>query len=65
MPFILRPTLSETFLERVKATPDAVGYQYKTDGQWKQASFKQFYQECRILSFGLMGLGAKSGEKTV
>jgi long-chain acyl-CoA synthetase len=70
MTFITRKTISETFLERVKSTPDAVGFLFKpTDaemgpvGQWKEVRFKEFYHECKAVSFGLMGLGALPKDK--
>lgn len=72
MPFITKKTITETFLARVKATPDLVGFQFKpTDeevgpvGQWKEMTFKQFYQDCRTVSLGLMELGIKKGDKVV
>ncbi len=70
MPFITRKTITETFLERVKETPSAPGFQYKTGSgekgeapQWKVLTFKEFYSECRLLSFGLMSLGIKKGDR--
>jgi long-chain acyl-CoA synthetase len=72
MPPITRPTISQTFLDRVKATPNKVGFQYKPTyselgpiDQWKEVTFREFYNEARIVSFGLMGLGLKPGEKVV
>lgn len=63
MPFILTKTISENFLERVKATPDQIGFQYKIDSEWKTVTFRQFHDECRLVSFGLMGLEIKKGDK--
>lgn len=72
MPILHRKTITETFLERVRATPHRVGFQFKPTyselgpvGQWKQLSFKEFYQECRLVSFGLMGLGVRPKDKVV
>lgn len=72
MPFITQKTITETFLERVKSTPAAVGFQFKPThaevgpiGQWKQVTFKEFYSDCRRVSFGLMGLGVKPGDRVV
>jgi long-chain acyl-CoA synthetase len=66
------PTISQTFLDRVKATPNKVGFQYKPTyselgpiDQWKEVTFKEFYNEARIVSFGLMGLGVKPGDRVV
>ncbi len=70
MPYMIQSTITETFLERVRATPTAIGYQFKpthaeigTLGQWKEVSFKEFYNDCRLISFGLMGLGIKPRDK--
>lgn len=72
MPFITRPTITETFLERVRATPDVVAYQYKPThpeqgpvNLWKQVTFRQHYDYVKLVSFGLMGLGVQPGDKVV
>jgi long-chain acyl-CoA synthetase len=66
MPFILRKTITETFLERVKTTPNAVGFTFKaadTPGQWKSVTFRAFFDECRLVSFGLTHLGLEPGDR--
>jgi len=70
MAYILQKTITETFLVRAQSTPTAVGFQFKPTyedmgpvGSWKEYTFKEFYQECRLASFGLMGLGIKPGDK--
>lgn len=70
MPLITCPTISQTFLDRVKATPNKIGFQYKPTyseigpiDKWKEVTFREFYNEARIVSFGLMGLGIKPGDK--
>lgn len=72
MPFITRPTITETFLERVRTTPDVVAYQYKPThpeqgpvNLWKQVTFRQYYDHVKLVSFGLMGLGVQPGDKVV
>ena len=72
MPLITRKTVTETFLERVRATPDAIAYQFKPThpeqgpiDTWKQVSFRRYYDEVRQVSFGLMGLGIQPGDKVV
>lgn len=62
MPFIARKTLSETFLERLKTTPKAPAFQYK-DGEWRTITYGEFHKECRLVSFGLMGLGIQPGDR--
>lgn len=70
MALILKKTITETFLERVRKTPDVIGFQYKPTyaelgpvGQWKGVSFKEFFHECRLVSLGLMELGIKPKDK--
>ena len=72
MAFIIRKTLSEIFLERVRSAPSDVGFQFKPThidegpvGKWKEVTFKEFYQECRIISYGLMALGVEPGNRVV
>ncbi|MBC7693605.1 MAG: long-chain fatty acid--CoA ligase [Methylotenera sp.] len=70
MPFILRPTLTQTYLTRIRSTPRATGFQFKPRnevigpvGVWKQLTFKEFDEECREVSHGLMALGVEPGDK--
>ncbi len=72
MPFILRPTLSQTYLERIRSTPDAVGFRTKVRGDskdktrktgWVSLTFREFDRQCRRISFGLMGLGVAPGQR--
>ncbi len=70
MPFILGKTIGEIYLERVRSTPHTVGFQYKPTyrdagpvGTWKPVTFREFNSECRLVSFGLMGLGLKPGDR--
>lgn len=72
MPFILKKTITETFLERVKTTPNLTGYRFKPTyeemgpvGQWTNKTFREFYDECRLISFGLMGLDLAAQDKAV
>ena len=56
-------------------SPDLVGFQFKpTDPEqypaaslsstgWKQINFREFYQECRLVSYGLMSFGLRSGDR--
>ena len=73
MPFILRKTLSETFVERVKTTPHsaAFGYLEKTPEtpeepsrkSWKTLTFLEFEEQCKKVSYGLMSLGVKPKDR--
>ncbi len=65
-------TITETFLERVKKSPGVIGFQFRPTypeagpvGKWKRVTFKEFYQECRLISFGLMALGIQPGDRVV
>lgn len=69
MPTILKPTITETFLERVKQTPGVVGFQYKSTnetvapvGTWKEVTFREFYEDCENLVLGLREIGVKPGD---
>ncbi|MGK5084782.1 long-chain fatty acid--CoA ligase [Bdellovibrionota bacterium FG-1] len=70
MPLITRKTITETFLERVKVTPDEVGFQYKPTyaeagvlNIWKQVTFREYFEECKQVAFGLMALGVEPGDR--
>ena len=72
MGFIVGKTITETFLERVKTSPGLIGFQFRPTyaemgpvGLWKRVTFKEFLQECRLISFGLMGLGIQRGDRVV
>src|SRR5690242_7898492 len=67
---ILEKTISETFLKRLEKSGSQIAFQFKPTyaeigaiGQWKDVSFREFYKECRWVSFGLMGLGILPGDK--
>jgi len=62
MPFILKPTITETFLERSKTTPNTIGFQYKRT-LWTDVSFLEFYQKVEVLSLGLTQLGVQKGDR--
>lgn len=70
MPFITRNTISATFLDRVKMTPNAIGFVFKpthpdfgTVNQWREVTYAEFYKECRLLAYGIMALGVKPTDK--
>jgi len=58
-----RPTLGQTFLDRVRLTPQKVGFLHKKEGKWHELTFKALYEECRDFSIGLIQLGAKPGDR--
>ena len=65
MPIIAKKTISETILERMKLTPEAIGFQYRAvaGGPWTEVSFAQFFREAEMVSAGLRRLGVKAAEK--
>jgi long-chain acyl-CoA synthetase len=65
MSFILRKTITETFHARMQATPDLVGYRYKPNRSsgWKDVTFREFYDQSRLISFGLMGHGVQPKDR--
>ena len=68
MKFILEHTITETFLKRVKSTPEQVAFRYKPQGpmgpgKWMDVSFAQFYGECQEFSRGLMALDVQRGDR--
>ena len=65
MPLIFEKTFGEAFLKRVQLTPDIIGFQYKVRGVegWKKISFKEFYVECKLISYGLLALGIRPQDK--
>lgn len=72
MPMISRNTVTENFYQRVQASPEKVGFQFKPNpmegeapGKWKTYTFKEFYEECRLISYGLINLGVSSADRVV
>lgn len=63
MPFLTAKTISQLFLSRIAATPDHIGYKYKTSGQWRDITYRKFHEDVRATSFGLMGLGIEPGDR--
>ena len=72
MPPVVRRTITETFLDRVRTSPDKVAYAYKPTypeagpvDRWKEVTFRQFHDDCREASLGLMALGLGKGDRAV
>jgi long-chain acyl-CoA synthetase len=63
MPFIQRKTITETFLARAKQSPDQIGFQYRHAGEWQEMTYREFYNRVRIISYGLMSLGIRPGDR--
>ncbi len=60
MATIFKDTITQTFLERVRLEPDRAAFWYKPTHPnmgpvniWKSTSFREFYHQCRFLSYGL------------
>lgn len=69
---ITKKTITATFLERVQTTPAAPGFLFKPTheemgkvGEWKTVTFKEYYTECRLVSFGFLGLGIQPKDRIV
>ncbi len=66
MPFVIEPTLTRTFLSRVKKTPNRPAFRFKPDpkeDQWEDITFGQFGDACERVSLGLIGLGIRPGDR--
>ncbi len=63
--FFVAKTLTETFRERVKRTPDQIAFRFKTPGEasWREVTFQQFKDECSLVAFGLMNLGVTASDR--
>jgi len=56
-------SLSELFLQRVSATPDATAYLYPEDGAWKTLTWRESGDRVRDLACGLLALGIVPGDR--
>jgi long-chain acyl-CoA synthetase len=72
MGFITRKTITETFLARVRESSNEVGFLFKptyselgTVGQWKNVTYQEFFDQCKLVSLGLIGIGVKARDKVV
>ena len=63
MQFVSGNTVSQIFLNRIKTTPHVVGFTYKPATEWKEVTFRSFYDQCRPISFGLMNAGVIPGDR--
>jgi long-chain acyl-CoA synthetase len=67
---VLGKTIGDFFLKRVQASPDLPAFTFKPTyadagplNEWRTLTFKEFYQDARLVAFGLMNLGVKKGDK--
>ena len=63
MPFVIRSTISQTFLDRVRATPQKIGFTYKIQNEWKKITFRTHYDDAKQIACGLMNLGILPSDK--
>lgn len=56
------PTITQAFLHRVRTNPDVATFHYKEGAQWVPVTLKEFYDNARLISLGLMHLGSRAGE---
>lgn len=59
MGFIAEPTSTRIFLERIKSTPDLIGFV----SEGREISFRDFFDECKHLSNALTGMGIRPSDK--
>jgi long-chain acyl-CoA synthetase len=56
------PTITQTFLNRVRSTPDLPAFHTKEGTQWKSVTWKEYFDNVKLLSLGLQELGVKPGD---
>ena len=50
---ILKATITETFLERVKQSGDKVAFRHKKDSLWRTVTYAEFFDQVTALAHGL------------
>ena len=55
--------LAELFLRRAEETPDETAYIYKSDGEWKEMSWKDFVERAKVVASALIELGLKREDR--
>lgn len=70
MPILSGKTITETFLNRVRTTPEAIGFSQKSTnpvdgpiGSWREISFREFYEDCERVALGLALQGVQPGDR--
>ncbi|MDP9068945.1 MAG: long-chain fatty acid--CoA ligase [Actinomycetota bacterium] len=56
-------TIIEKFHERVRTHPEKVAFRYKSGGQWKDVTWRDYGNTVQQVSKGLMALGFGHGDK--
>lgn len=57
------PTVTQTFLNRVRTTPNRNAFYSKSGVEWKPTTWSEYYDIVREISLGLTQLGLAQGEK--
>jgi long-chain acyl-CoA synthetase len=55
--------IPDLFRWRVEETPDNVAYSWKQDGQWKDITWRYFFERAKFIASALIHLGFKKGER--
>lgn len=58
----LFPTITQAFLHRARMHPEELAFYTKEGTRWTPVTWKEFHDNVRWISLGLMELGAKEGE---
>ena len=60
---LLKSTLPETFLERVRQSGDRVGFRVKRENVWKAITYDEFFDQVVALAHGLESIGVAAGTR--
>lgn len=55
-------TITQTFLNRVRSQPDREIFFTKEGAEWKGVTWKQYFENVKAISLGLMELGVSNGD---
>ena len=58
----MKKTIMEQFKETADKHGDTVALNHKTDGQWKETTWKEYYQQTRVTARAFMALGLEKGK---
>ncbi len=58
----MKKTIMEAFKETADKFEDRVALKFKTGGQWKETTWKDYYKQVRVTARAFMALGLKKGK---
>src|SRR4051794_15434741 len=56
------PTITQAFLNQVRSRPDHEVYYLKDGPNWKPVTWREYYENVKLISLGLMELGVQPGD---